>query len=317
MVESEHIDQTILYEYKYALQQARAAHGDIKKWIVYAGNQLEMAGYKKDGIASKLRNDLPEISADYITQLCSQYGWTDKRFSRREETDKAEFSQPQSSSTAIFFEQNVNITIDSSQDGNITLLGDRQEVTLCGQSVIREKYLLENVEYIQHIKKKIEFLKEVQKKLEVRPFVSQLDRTTFEEYIYLADRAEELARQAWDERQTIPIPTQFYLAQIVATSTIKHGASEYLAKVKQISNLSSKQVTKTLKGIVRGVHCLYEPTNQMEALMDGFYGKPCEKCGSWRVKWENGICRCFCCEHEYKAKAERLPLARELAAWSN
>ncbi|AIC16935.1 hypothetical protein [Nitrososphaera viennensis] len=175
----------------------------------------------------------------------------------------------------------------------------------------------ENQPYIDHLQRKIEFLQDVQKKLRDRPFLSLLEKKQYDEYIMLADRAEKLAREAWDARQTIPVATQFYLAQIVATCTIKHGASEYVSKVKDLFGLTSKQVTKTLKGVVRDVHCLYEPTNRAEALMDGFYGRPCEKCGNWRVKWENGMCHCFHCDSDYRAKAERLPLAREQGEWSN
>jgi hypothetical protein len=90
-----------------------------------------------------------------------------------------------------------------------------------------------------------------------------------------------------------------------------------VSKVKELFGLTSKQVTKTLKGVVRDVHYLYEPTTKAEALMDGFYGRPCEKCGSWRVRWENGMCHCFRCDCDYRARAERLPLAREQGEWSN
>jgi hypothetical protein len=146
--------------------------------------------------------------------------------------------------------------------------------------------------------------------LKERPFLSRLDRGQYNEYLLVSDGAERIARQAWDDRQTIPVATQFLIAQIVASSTIRHGASEYVCKVKELFGLTSKQVTKTLKGVVKEVHYIYEPTNQIEALLDGFYGKPCEACGSWRVKWENGLCHCFACEHDYRAKAEKLLLAR-------
>jgi hypothetical protein len=271
-------DRTALEEYEWALQQARFAHGEVKKWIVYAGEQLEIAGFAKDKISTRLRNDLPDFSADYISQICSERGWTDRRFS-----PEVEQTQPQISST-----------VDDSS-----------------------KHAHENQPYISHLQQKIEFLQDVQKKLRERPFLSLLDRKQYEEYAFLADSAERLAREAWDARQTIPVETQFYLAQIVAISTIKHGAAEYVAKVKELFGLTSKQVTKTLKGVVRDVHCLYEPTNKMEALMDGFYGRPCEKCGSWRVRWENGVCRCYHCDCEYRVKAEKLSLARESAEWTN
>lgn len=281
------LDGTTLQEYEYALQQVRLAHGEVKKWIIYAGEQLEIAGFPKDKISTKLRSDLPDVSGEYITRVCSEHGWTDTRFAP--EVDQ---SQPKISSTPfpdmVAFEE-----LNSS------------------------KHAHENQPYISHLQQKIEFLQGVQKKLLERPLMSLIDRKHYEEYTFLADSAEKLAREAWDARQTIPVETQFYLAQIVAISTIKHGAFEYVAKVKELFGLTSKQVTKTLKGVVRDVHCLYEPTNKMEALMDGFYGKPCEKCGSWRVRWENGMCMCYHCDYEYRVKAEKLLLAREQAEWSN
>ena len=151
----------------------------------------------------------------------------------------------------------------------------------------------------------------------IDPFYHLLDKHQYEEYAFLADNAEKLARQAWDNRQCIPVTTQFYLAEIVAISTIKHGASEYVSRVKELFALSSKQVTKTLRGVVHEVHCMYEPMNKMEALMDGFYGRPCQKCQSWRVIWDSGICRCCRCGDEFKAAAERLPLARMRSEWTN
>lgn len=291
-------ERMALEEYAWALQQVRHAHGDVKKWIIYAGEQLEIAGIPKEKISTKLRNDLSDISADYISQICSQAGWTDKRFSPEVEQTKPGNSSSSSSSS-------------SSQEESTPAAGGMEE------SPDRARCLAENRPYIDHLQKKIEFLQEVQKKLHDRPFLSLLDKKQYDEYILLADMAEKLARECWDARQTIPVATQFYLAQIVATSTIKHGASEYVAKVKEMAGLTSKQVTKTLKGVVRDIHFMYEPTSRAEALMDGFYGKPCEKCGSWRVRWENGLCHCFRCDTDYKAKAERLPLARQQGQWAN
>ncbi len=275
-----------LAEYEWALKQVRLYHGEVKKWIIYAGQQLEIAGFQKDKISTKLRNDLAEFSSDYVSQICSQMGWTDRRFSPVE----VEGTQPQISS----FEGNTP-----------------------EEEIISSRYAHENQPYLDHLELKILFLRDVQKKLRERPFLSLIDRQRYNEYIFWADSAEKLARQAWDDRHTISVETQFFLAQLVSVSTIKHGASEYVSKVKEIFGLTSKQVTKTLKGIVRDVHYLYEPTNKMEALMDGFYGRPCEKCSSWRVRWDNGVCRCFHCDNEYRAMAERLPLARDPAEWSN
>jgi hypothetical protein len=276
------LDNTILEEYEWALKQVRLYHGEIKKWIVYAGQQLEIGGFPKDKISTKLRSDLPEFSADYISQICKCMEWTDKRFSTA-----VEQTQPTDSSNPDHERSQGNMRVH------------------------------ENQPYVDHLQKKIEFLQDIQRKLRDRPFLSLIDKRRYDEYLYLADNAERVARRAWDDRQTIPVETQFFLAQIVAVSTIKHGASEYVAKVKEISGLTSKQVTKTLKGIVRDIHYLYEPTNRTEALMDGFYGRPCQKCGSWRVRWENGFCRCYHCDGEYRAMAERLPLAREAVEWSN
>ncbi|MEO9296061.1 MAG: hypothetical protein ABI347_10755 [Nitrososphaera sp.] len=169
-------DRTALEEYEWAIRQARLSHGEVKKWIVYAGEQLEIAGIPKDKISTKLRNDLPDFSADYISQICSQMGWTDRRFSPEVEQTKPD---------------------DSSMSKE-----EEPEKSACAK---------ENQPYIDHIQKKIDLLQDVQKKLRDRPFLSLLDRKQYEEYIFLADRAEKLAREAWDARQTIPVATSFSL----------------------------------------------------------------------------------------------------------
>jgi hypothetical protein len=277
-------NQAALGEYEWALKQVRACQGEVKKWVLYAGQQLEISGFEREKISARLRNDLPELSADYISQICKPLGWTDKRFS-----PEVESTQPQISSSA--------------------------EMETSGTEARR--YVNENKPYLDHLERKIDFLRDVQRRLASKPFMSQLDKRQYEEYAFLADSAEKLARQAWDNRQTIPVATQFYLAEIVAISTIKHGACEYVSKVKELFALSSKQVTKTLRGVVHDIHYLYEPTNKMEALMDGFYGKPCQKCKSWRVIWDNGMCRCCRCETESRAIAEKLPLSRIRPEWTN
>ena len=273
-------------EYTWALKQIRSIHGEVKKWIIYAGQQLELAGFPRDKISTKLRADLPDISDGYITNICGTMGWTDERFSQ------VHNCAPQNMST---FE-------------NAEAMAGESGETRCAE---------ENQPYIEHLQKKIEFLQDVQKKLQDTSFLSLLDKAQYDEYTMIADAVEKLAREAWDGRQTIPVATQYYLAQIVAVSTIKHSASEYVSKVKDIFGLTSKQVTRTLRGTVRDVHFLYEPTTKDEALMDGFYGKACENCGNWRVRWDAGICHCFKCGSDYHPKVERLPLSRGLGEWSN
>src|SRR5262249_16380633 len=76
-----------MQEYQWALQQARVAHGQVRKWVIYAREQLEIAGYPKQNISTKLRKDLPDFSSDYITQICSKMGWTDSRYSPIEQEE--------------------------------------------------------------------------------------------------------------------------------------------------------------------------------------------------------------------------------------
>ncbi|GEM_PF-4015470 len=304
IVLSEDLDGPILAEYTWAIKQIHSSHGEVKKWILYAGQQLEMAGYPKDKISTKLRADIPEIDPGYISEICSPFGWTDSRFSKLGKESKDRQTDPQISSTCADQAQTNNGSNNPAPDSS--LAGPQGESGPAGSG-----HLQENKEYILHLQQKVEFIEDLQKKLRERPFLSLLDREQYSEYTFLADKAEELARQAWDERQAIPVSTQFFLAQMVVHTTIKHGAAEYMEKVKDIYGLTRKQVTKTLRGLVSEVHCIYEPTNKLEALMDGFYGKQCERCKSWRVRWDNGTCHCYRCRYEYPAKAERLALARE------
>jgi hypothetical protein len=45
IVLSEDLDGPILAEYTWAIKQIHSSHGEVKKWILYAGQQLEMADY--------------------------------------------------------------------------------------------------------------------------------------------------------------------------------------------------------------------------------------------------------------------------------
>lgn len=155
----------------------------------------------------------------------------------------------------------------------------------------------------------------------IKHFTDQ-EKREFDESAHILAQVLLLADDAFDERQKIPMHTQHVLFHIAAITTLNHTAGMYIKRVKRfgeilagdslkIADITSKQVTKTIKGRVSKMLPLYDPKNRDEAIGNGFYGKQCtsHKCKSWRVERDIGKnkLRCFACDNRFPIKTELLP----------
>jgi hypothetical protein len=304
-------------EYTNAITQIKYHDGQKAKYIFIAIEALIGSGLAKNKIAAKLYKDLQGYASEaYIRELCARKGCTDDNYTRDEykeviigadgnvlpaaHTDSSSGTNPDSAGGSDY--PGAEYDVDKTRQANAST---------------EPNYALQNRPYIDHLQNNIELLQEIVKKLKKgaffydaktgKPNFTEDDLKEIDEYMQLSNQLAELTAQAFDDRNTIPTPTQIHLCELVVQTSIKHATGVYISKVKQLFGLSSKQVTKTLKGVIRDVHFLYEPTTRDEALLDGFYGKQCKTCQSWRVRYDfGGSVHCYQCESEYHVDAELL-----------
>lgn len=255
--------------------------------------------YPREKISAKLKKDLDGlVSVELIQKLCAEAGCT-RHYGETQE-------QPQGQ------------VVDNG-DGTVSVGGGEgapADPTNPVKPKTQERpsdwhpYNEENQIYIDHINRNIELQKEIVKKLETQPFLSKLDtqaRKELDEFLYCSGQIMEQTREAWDDRQKIPVSTQIHLARICINESNKHSAAVYIGYVKELFSISAKQIGKTLSGVVRNIDFRYEPNDEQSAIDNGFYGKPCTQCGNFRVKYEHGWLHCFKCEHDEQAKPDKLP----------
>lgn len=155
----------------------------------------------------------------------------------------------------------------------------------------------------------------------IKHFTDQ-EKREFDESAHILAQVLLLADDAFDERKKIPLHTQHILFHIATITTYNNTAGMYIKRVKRfgeilagdslkIADITSKQVTKTIKGRVSKMLPLYDPKNRDEAISNGFYGKQCTDpdCKSWRVERDIGKnkLRCFACDNRFPIKTELLP----------
>jgi hypothetical protein len=288
-------------EYNYHIDSVKDAHRSKKKHIILAIEALIIAGYPKEKIHSKLKRDLEGFAnEEYLRGICSERGCTDQKHVAEEKK----------------VEEKIGVTIEKESGSGMKVVWDEPQdkpVVENSSRVVESPppVVIANQPLIDAVKDKIELLSDIAKFLKEYEFVSKLsteDKKQLEEVVFLTKKIEEMAREHFDNRQVVPTWSQVILARVAADELTAHIAKVYLAKLKDVVDMSSKQTTKILRGITRTVNPIYEPTTEEEAWQAGYYGKPC-KCGSWRVKWEFGWLHCFHCEKDWKAKSEKPPLA--------
>jgi len=318
-------DEYDLQEYNYQIDQVKAHHRKKYEHIKLAVEALEAANYPKEKIRAKIVKDLEGfVSERYIREVCADLGLTDQRFNN-DEIIRAEAMNAQANgqSTILADADPVNNEAaksppkNSSSEPKDTLITCpecgldgikdlKDHCCICKFRAGKKAYHDVNAVYIHHVLRIIKLWQQVKTKIELIPFIEKIDAAIFAEWMTVSDGALDFADQAWDERNIVPVPYQFKLAEYVNASTIKNGAKMFLGWVKEYSKISSKQVTKILSGKVREVDSYYEPSDEIEAKESGFFGPQCRDCGSRRLKWEHGWVHCYGCEAEYAVKATPL-----------
>jgi len=87
---------------------------------------------------------------------------------------------------------------------------------------------------------------------------------------------------------------QHMLFYALSEATLNNAYSNYVRFIREFASITAKQSGKILRGHVTKLLLLYEPKNQNEAIYNGFYGKQCDDCGTWRVEYKfNSDKNCF------------------------
>ena len=292
-------------EYQYHIDSVKMHSKKRLYHVQKAIEELIIHNYPREKISQKLKKDLDGfMSPDRIQHICAEVGATD---------------QKKATTTGTHLEE---VDFGDGTRGWRRVDGDDEEeerdptnpVTPQAQQRPTDwhPYEEENQIYIGHIKRNIELQREIIRKLETSPFISKLDIAAMKdlnEFLYCSGQIMEQTREAWDDRQKIPMSTQIHLARICIDESNHHSAAVYIAYVKELFSISAKQIGKTLRGIIRNVDFRYEPNTEQTARDGGYYGKPCTKCSNYRVKYEHGWLHCFKCEYDEQAEPEKLPKA--------
>lgn len=177
----------------------------------------------------------------------------------------------------------------------------------CGCELSNE-FHEENKEYIHRLQAIKTHIHDMETRMMDESYISRLPDSDVQEFYSAFDRAFNYVKQLWDRRQTVPLVTQFKLTNLTLESTIKHGAGLFVKWLKDFGEFTSKQSTKTLKGIIPEVEFIYEPSNREEAIINGFLGIQCPKCSRWRTSPTESpsVAHCWPCDAEFNFKPEKL-----------
>lgn len=195
----------------------------------------------------------------------------------------------------------------------------------------------ENKQWLDIIESQIEFLRSFRTKLSNSAFTSRLpdeSKKSLEETLSHIKATISICNQVFDDRQSVPVEFQHFLAASFSAETNNFAAGLYISQVKDYGatrskesqaklkkmaelgekiekedTMTSKQGMKIILGIVKKVQPIFEPKNRNEALASGvYYGTQCPNpvCGSWRVYLDTDkgrtFCRCYACDTKFDAK---------------
>lgn len=179
---------------------------------------------------------------------------------------------------------------------------------------ISSKPKKENKELIKIAKQEIKFWNTVIKKLSKKPFMSKLPEGEMTEEILLKwHNLLDSAIQALDERNEVPHTKQFLFLFAKSQTTLGNTYALFVRYYREFAELTTKQAGKILRGESKYIDPMYEPKNRQDARHEGFYGFPCEQCGSFRtrLKWNdksnNNEIKCFACGEWSPPKTIPLP----------
>lgn len=176
----------------------------------------------------------------------------------------------------------------------------------------KEDIQRENKDIINDYQEDVALFQHFIKKLESTEFACKLDPHTDAEFRTRKRGMRKLLRDAIDGRDKV-LPEKLHLLMQGYSETTKADAfSKYLKYIREIVDLTPKQTVKILSGRTSKVELLYDPTNRAEARQCGFYGFPCDECGSWRVdkRYNTDMTKdmlfCYACKEWTPVKVEPL-----------
>lgn len=180
-----------------------------------------------------------------------------------------------------------------------------------------EDFVKENRHYIERIEKTIAVLESAKEKLTQKHFMSLITKTEKEkrqqeEFLYRWDNAAVQLSDILDGREKVPFSKQAIFLYCASAGTMTAIYSEFIKHIRKFAKLTPKQAGKIIEGKVSTIALLYEPKNRLQALDCGFYGFPCDWCGSWRckaIKKQENLLKlyCFACGEQSDVKTEKLP----------
>jgi hypothetical protein len=168
-----------------------------------------------------------------------------------------------------------------------------------------------NVNYLKRITNTIETLTAVKKLLETKvELESLIDEDELTEFFIRWDQSTTKLNETLSDKNMVMPSNAHYLIFAHSITTLNHVYSHYIKHVKEFAYITGKQAGKIAKGKVTKLQLLFEPKDRNESLEAGFYGQPCDECGSWRTEYratnDNSklFLFCFACKKFSKHKTE-------------
>lgn len=168
-------------------------------------------------------------------------------------------------------------------------------------SKLKTRFKKENKNYIVFLKAAQNIIGKVIAKMEKENFCSLLEQDELEEFLLRGNQAVQQLKEALDGRTEVPYTRQHIFIFAFVHATMNHAYAHYIKDVKKYEKITPKQAGKIIRGEVKHLQLLFEPKDRIQAINVGFYGFPCDYCGSWRVKvkWQTSKSQntpyCFKC----------------------
>ncbi len=184
---------------------------------------------------------------------------------------------------------------------------------------ISSNFETENNQMISLCDDTAQILDMVADKLKTKPFMSKLSKEQREnqnEYFLKWRNMLDSLKQVADERNEVPHSKQFLFLYSKTLGTLGHTYTTFVLHLRNFATISTKQATKLINGKSSYLDPMYEPKNRLQARDIGFYGFPCDQCGSWRTELvyhpkqdEVGKDEVYCyrCHEWTEPKTELLP----------
>jgi len=148
-------------------------------------------------------------------------------------------------------------------------------------------FRLENKKLIKLCDDTAEVLEGISDKLANTAFISKLSKEqkqNQDEYFLKWRNMLSSLKQVADERNEVVHSKQFLFLYSRTISTLGNTYGTFIKYLREFGEISTKQAGKILNGKSSYLDAMYEPKNRLEARDIGFFGFPCEHCGSFRVE---------------------------------